>query len=136
MLQFQDPAESTPASFRALDVRPGGVELLVGTHRCDLWEINPSTASKAHAHDAASVPADKATSSVTTAPKGYTKIGGGGILPDPLIQGHTGDVYGVAFHPKKPHKFATACESNNVYLWHARRRQLLVSQQCWCRCLQ
>lgn len=48
-------------------------------------------------------------------------------MPEPLTQGHTADVYGLAFHPKKPHKFATACDSMNVFLWNAKRRQLVVS---------
>lgn len=34
-----DPAESDPTAFRALDVKPGGSEIVVGTHRCDIWEI-------------------------------------------------------------------------------------------------
>jgi WD40 repeat protein len=37
-----------------------------------------------------------------------------------------GDVYGVAWHPKKPYKFAVASESGEVYLWNARRRQLIA----------
>ena len=48
--------------------------------------------------------------------------------PEPLTQGHSADVYGLAFHPKKPHKFATACDSANVFLWNARRRQLMASR--------
>ncbi|GLC44364.1 hypothetical protein PLESTF_000049800 [Pleodorina starrii] len=47
-------------------------------------------------------------------------------VPEPLTQGHSADVYGLAFHPKKPHKFATACDSANVFLWNAKRRQLLA----------
>eukprot|EP00798_Chlamydomonas_sp_ICE-L_P018393 gene18393-24865_t len=47
-------------------------------------------------------------------------------VPEPLIQGHTGTVNGIAFHPKKPHKFATTCDSNNVNLWNGRRRQLIA----------
>ncbi|GFR41097.1 hypothetical protein Agub_g1741 [Astrephomene gubernaculifera] len=47
-------------------------------------------------------------------------------VPEPLTQGHSADVYGLAWHPRKPHKFATACDSMNVFLWNARRRQLLA----------
>ncbi|KXZ56858.1 hypothetical protein GPECTOR_1g774 [Gonium pectorale] len=47
-------------------------------------------------------------------------------VPEPLTQGHTADVYGLAFHPKKPHKYATACDSMCVFLWNAKRRQLLA----------
>ncbi|KAG2450199.1 hypothetical protein HYH02_000301 [Chlamydomonas schloesseri] len=46
--------------------------------------------------------------------------------PEPLTQGHTSDVLGLAFHPKKPHKFATACDSMNVFMWNAKRRQLVA----------
>ena len=47
-------------------------------------------------------------------------------IPEVLVQGHTDDVYAMAFHPKKPHKFATVCDSANVFLWNAKRRQLMV----------
>jgi hypothetical protein len=36
------------------------------------------------------------------------------------------DVCGIAWHPWRPHKFATACASPNVYVWHARHRGLIV----------
>jgi WD40 repeat protein len=49
------------------------------------------------------------------------------VLPEPLIQGHTGDVWGVAYDPLKPHRFVTACESNSIFVWHGRRRQLMLS---------
>jgi WD40 repeat protein len=45
------------------------------------------------------------------------------------FQGHTNDVYACAWHPKKPYKFVTACDSSNVFLWNARRRQLIVSSR-------
>ncbi|KAF5837533.1 hypothetical protein DUNSADRAFT_4226 [Dunaliella salina] len=47
-------------------------------------------------------------------------------IPESLVQGHTNDVYACAWHPKKPYKFATACDSSNVFLWNARRRQLIA----------
>ena len=43
-----------------------------------------------------------------------------------MFAGHTADVYACAWHPRKPYKFATACDSSNVFLWNARRRQLTV----------
>ena len=43
-----------------------------------------------------------------------------------MVQGHTDDVYGVAFHPKRPHKFATVCDSSNVFLWNSKRRQVVL----------
>ncbi|KAG2499991.1 hypothetical protein HYH03_002273 [Edaphochlamys debaryana] len=49
-----------------------------------------------------------------------------GDVPEPLTQGHSADVYGLAFHPKKPHKFATACDSKTVFMWNAKRRQLVA----------
>lgn len=109
VLQFQHPAQLGAASFRALDVRPGGVELLLGTHCCDLWELNPSAAT--------TVPA--------AVPGGAPAVGR--VLPEPLIQGHNGDVWGIAYHPLKPHHFVTACESNSIFCWHGKRRQLMVS---------
>jgi hypothetical protein len=66
--QFQDPAERHPASVRALDVQPGGGCLVLGTSRCDLWELQRSGP------------------------------------PQPLVQGHSGDVCGAAFHPTKPYR--------------------------------
>ncbi|PNH12713.1 Lipoxygenase y domain-containing protein 1 [Tetrabaena socialis] len=47
-------------------------------------------------------------------------------VPEPLTQGHSADVLGLAFHPKKPHKYATACNSMNVFMWNAKRRQLVA----------
>jgi WD40 repeat protein len=47
-------------------------------------------------------------------------------IAEVLIQGHTDDVYAIDFHPKKPYKFATACDSSNVFLWNAKRRQLMA----------
>ena len=38
-------------------------------------------------------------------------------------------MYAMAFHPKKPHKFATVCDSANVFLWNAKRRQLMVGEK-------
>ena len=48
------------------------------------------------------------------------------FIAEVLIQGHTDDVYAIDFHPKKPYKFATACDSSNVFLWNAKRRQLMA----------
>lgn len=112
-LQFQHPAQSSPASFRALDVRPGGSELLLGTHCYDLWELNPAASGIGAA-------------AANTARAGPGAAAAASVLPEPLIQGHTGDVWGVAYHPLKPHRFVTACESSSIYVWHGRRRQLMV----------
>lgn len=116
-LQFQHPAQSGPASFRALDVRRGGSELLLGTHCCDLWELNPAAATGGINASAAAASTARPGSAAAAA----------SVLPEPLIQGHTGDVWGVAYHPLKPHRFVTACESNSIFVWHGRRRQLMVS---------
>lgn len=88
-----DGAETNITSFRALDVLPGGSDIIAGTHRCDIWEI---------ANDKA----------------------------EPLIQGHSADVYGLSWHPLKPYRFVTASEGSNVYLYHAKRRVLLVRRFC------
>jgi hypothetical protein len=201
LLQFVDPAEASAASFRALDVRPGGAELLVGTYRCDLWELNPlgttltatggigngsgntaatlgagqgtmagpmaapgapgaavvaagvaggggvmsltpiaAAAADAVRHQAAAAGAlgmpgapgtalgrpGTATATATATASGTGGGGGGAPLPEPLVHGHTADVYCCAWNPVKPHQFASTCESANVYLWHAKRRLLLV----------
>lgn len=110
LAQFQDPGEDAPASFRALDVKPAGSELLLGTHCCDLWVMNVAV---------------RCTTIATGSSEGLDQQGAG-VLPEPLIQGHTGDVYGLAYHPKKPHRFVTACQSHHLYVWHGKRRQLMV----------
>uniref|UniRef100_A0A383W527 PLAT domain-containing protein n=1 Tax=Tetradesmus obliquus TaxID=3088 RepID=A0A383W527_TETOB len=115
-LQFQHPAQSGPASFRALDVRRGGSELLLGTHCCDLWELDPAAATGG---------INASPSAASTARPG-SAAAAASVLPEPLIQGHTGDVWGVAYHPLKPHRFVTACESNSIFVWHGRRRQLMA----------
>jgi WD40 repeat protein len=100
-------------------VRPGGSELLLGTHCCDLWELNPAAAT-------AGIGVTAATTAASTGRAG-SGAAAANVLPEPLIQGHTGDVWGVAYHPLKPHRFATACESDSIFVWHGRRRQLMVS---------
>ncbi|CAG9464667.1 unnamed protein product [Pedinophyceae sp. YPF-701] len=52
--------------------------------------------------------------------------GDGDEAPAPLVDGHRADLHHVAFHPKRGHKYATACESGVVSFWDARRRQLLA----------
>lgn len=42
-----------------------------------------------------------------------------------LIYGHTADLYGIAWHPLRPNVFATACESERVFVWDAEARELL-----------
>lgn len=67
-------------------------------------------------------------------------------IPEVMVQGHTDDVYGVAFHPKRPHKFATVCDSSNVFLWNSKRRRVeerprgaglrgWVQDMCWGECV-
>ncbi|KAI8462529.1 MAG: hypothetical protein J3K34DRAFT_500007 [Monoraphidium minutum] len=48
------------------------------------------------------------------------------LAPRPLVQGHMADASAVAWHPTRPHKFATATACANVYVWHARRRGLIA----------
>ena len=36
------------------------------------------------------------------------------------------DVFGVAWHPSRPHQFVTASDGPNLYVWHARRHGLMV----------
>ena len=44
--------------------------------------------------------------------------------PEVLIYGHTADLYGCCFHPNKPHRFVTVCESSSIFVWNAKKRQL------------
>ena len=41
-----------------------------------------------------------------------------------LIYGHTADLYGIAWHPLRPNVFATACESERIFVWDAAKREL------------
>ena len=41
-----------------------------------------------------------------------------------LIDGHSGDVYNVAFHPTKGHVLATVSDSGHVHLWDCSIRQM------------
>ncbi|KAK3276728.1 hypothetical protein CYMTET_15223 [Cymbomonas tetramitiformis] len=45
--------------------------------------------------------------------------------PEPLIFGHSADLYQVAWHPRFPEIFATACESTRVCLFDAAKRALI-----------
>ncbi|MEW5309958.1 MAG: hypothetical protein WDW38_001797 [Sanguina aurantia] len=47
-------------------------------------------------------------------------------VPEVLMHGHTDDVYGIAWHPKKPHRMATASKNNEVIMWNTRTRQLIA----------
>lgn len=137
----------TATSFRALDVWPGRTDLLMGTASSDLWQINPTVeaasetaAAAVSSHAVVSLPTSGQSAVDSHAvgaypdaasseglPASATVIGGrGGSLPEVMIQGHTGDVWGIVYHPKKPHILVTACESNHIFVWHAKRKQLMV----------
>eukprot|EP00736_Rhodelphis_marinus_P002340 Rmarinus@m.17215 len=47
--------------------------------------------------------------------------------PEPLIQGHTADLYGVDFHPLDEDVFATACESEMLCIWSSADKKMLRS---------
>ncbi len=40
------------------------------------------------------------------------------------MDGHSGDVYYVAFHPTNPNVFATVADSGHVHMWDASIRQM------------
>lgn len=40
------------------------------------------------------------------------------------MDGHSGDIYNVAFHPTKPHILATVADSGHVHLWDCSIRQM------------
>lgn len=41
------------------------------------------------------------------------------MLPQVLVYGQQGDLYGLATNPKFPHIFATASDSDAVMVWSA-----------------
>ena len=45
--------------------------------------------------------------------------------PEILIFGHAADLYGVCCHPKVPHVFMTACESDKIAIWDIKSRKML-----------
>ncbi|KAK3262979.1 hypothetical protein CYMTET_28194, partial [Cymbomonas tetramitiformis] len=45
--------------------------------------------------------------------------------PEVMIYGHSADLYGLAVNPVRPERFATACESDRVFLFDAVRRHML-----------
>ena len=49
----------------------------------------------------------------------------GDEAPEPLIYGHNGSVTAVAWHPKKRNIFASAAQSERVYVWDAHTRHML-----------
>ncbi|KAK9828859.1 hypothetical protein WJX72_002429 [[Myrmecia] bisecta] len=46
-------------------------------------------------------------------------------LPKRLVCGHSGNLYAVAVHPSNPDVYVTACDDNEVLVWHARQRHPL-----------
>ena len=40
------------------------------------------------------------------------------------MDGHSGDIYFVAFHPSKPGIFSTVADSGHVHLWDSSIRQM------------
>ena len=40
------------------------------------------------------------------------------------MDGHSGDIYFVAFHPTKPGIFSTVADSGHVHLWDSSIRQM------------
>ena len=40
------------------------------------------------------------------------------------MDGHSGDVYHMAFHPALPHVFATVADSGHVHVWDSALRQM------------
>lgn len=45
-------------------------------------------------------------------------------VQDVLMDGHSGDVWFVAFHPAKPNVFATVSDSGHVHMWDASTRSM------------
>jgi len=45
---------------------------------------------------------------------------------EPLVYGHMADAWGLAWHPRDHHLFATAADSSHVFYWNGRLRQLVA----------
>ena len=85
----------TPPSIRSLDLLPDGNGFVIGTNRCDVWEV--------------------------------VKGDDNAWAMEVLIYGHTADLYGLCWHPAIPTVFATAAESNRVFIWDAEDRVVLAT---------
>jgi WD40 repeat protein len=96
--------EDMPPVIRSVDAQPGSLSFVVGTNKCDIWEMAPSDAD------------------------------GNAGRPKCLTNGHTADVYACATHPKRPNVFASAAESSNVRLWDSRARELMRATSVGFQC--
>lgn len=139
--------DSDLPAARSLDVHPITGEMIVGTRGCDLLEIvqNPNGGAAATAAAAAPPPPsawmepEASLAMSRDDGQGASTAAGGSAKPPPppaastaaflvesLIDGHEDSVYGIAFHPLRPHKYATACDNMRVHLWDAKRRQIIA----------
>ena len=41
------------------------------------------------------------------------------------MDGHSGDVYFIAFHPAKPNIFCTTADSGHIHIWDSSLRQMM-----------
>ena len=53
----------------------------------------------------------------------------GGAASRVLVYGHMADLYGVCAHPRNPSIWATACESDRVFVWSAEKRDMTATCQ-------
>jgi len=92
-------------AIRSFDVLEGTNVVAVGTHRCDIMELNVSSigSSRTQGHGAV-----QHAGGVTT-----------------FIDGHEADLYSIEWHPTKPEVFATACESSRLFVFDAQRRVVM-----------
>ena len=77
-----------PAAVRGMSCHRFSSDVLCGTYRCEIWEIDDEDG------------------------------------PYVLMYGHSGDVRGLAVHPKEKSVFATASEAGRLYIWNAKSRLL------------
>ena len=106
--QFKSPyPHEPPPAMRALDCRPMGTpgtgkkrvatkdkgktprEFVFGTDKCDVWEVEYKDGED-----------------------GDPTIGA-------QVHGHMADLHAVATHPRDPNVFASAAETDRVFLWNA-----------------
>ena len=90
-------AAQQPPAVKAIDCFPGDDDFVVGTDKCDVYKIR------------------------------LTSKGGGSYTDTStlLVKGHRDDLHGVDAHPTLEGIFASACESDKVYIWDATAKSLV-----------
>lgn len=137
-IKLPENGDAGTAYISGLSVHPLTQDMVLGTAGCDVWEIKANASfnplapappppltgeedlARGQGEPSTSDPDPKRTRRQDTA------IMTTQWLVECLLDGHEDDTNGLAFHPLRPHKFATACSNGRVHLWDAKRRQLIA----------